>query len=200
MSEVGERRRPSCHAYTEHIPNRFGISSLAILRPILVHSSVTTSQTQVTYSSMPFPKVHRNTYTLRKNSSENLTLGDDRAHEIASRIQITRTTRFETDLKNLNKKLGDREKIVPQRLDKRNTPSSNRLTHLHRAHKSTLPFPLSPKVMYSLVIIRVRPENHRRSLVMCHEQPESINQKPSMPATCKIKNESESEQKTQHWV
>jgi division protein CdvB (Snf7/Vps24/ESCRT-III family) len=91
---------------------------------------------------MPFPKLRRNTNnqatrranTLRKISSENLTLGGDRAHEIASRIQNMRTTRFETDFKTLIKKLGDREKIVPQRLDKRNTPKSHRLTHLHRAH------------------------------------------------------------------
>jgi division protein CdvB (Snf7/Vps24/ESCRT-III family) len=91
---------------------------------------------------MPFPKLRRNTNnqatrranTLRKIGSENLTLGGDRAHEIASRIQNMRTTRFETDFKTLIKKLGDREKIVPQRLDKRNTPKSHRLTHLHRAH------------------------------------------------------------------
>jgi hypothetical protein len=54
-------------------------------------------------------------------------------------------------------------------------------------------------VMYSLIITGVRLENHLRSPVMCREQPELINQKPSMPPTCKIKNESESEQKTRHW-
>jgi division protein CdvB (Snf7/Vps24/ESCRT-III family) len=91
---------------------------------------------------MPFPKLHRNTSnqtmrranTPRKISSENLTLRDDRAHEIASRIQNMRTTRFETDFKTLIKKLGNGEKVVPQRLDKRNTSKSHRLTHLHRAH------------------------------------------------------------------
>jgi hypothetical protein len=91
---------------------------------------------------MPFPKLRRNTSnqtprradTLRKISSENLTLGDDHIHKIASRIQNTRIACFETDFKTLIKKLGDREKIVPQRLDKRNTPKSHRLTHLHRAH------------------------------------------------------------------
>jgi hypothetical protein len=91
---------------------------------------------------MPFPKLRRNTSnqatrranTLRKIGSENLTLGDDRAHEISSRIQNTRTAHFETDFKTLIKKLGNREKIVTQRLDKRNTPKSHRLTHLHRAH------------------------------------------------------------------
>jgi hypothetical protein len=91
---------------------------------------------------MPFPKLHRNTSnqttrranTLRKISSENLILGDDHAHEIASRIQNTRTSHFETDFKTLIKKLGNREKIVTQRLDKRNTLKSHRLTHLHRAH------------------------------------------------------------------
>jgi hypothetical protein len=91
---------------------------------------------------MPFPKLYRNTSnqttrradTLRKISSENLTLGDDRTHKIASIIQNTRTARFEPDFKTLIKKLGDREKIVPQQLDKRNTPKSHRLTHLHSAH------------------------------------------------------------------
>jgi hypothetical protein len=34
---------------------------------------------------------------------------------------------------------------------------------------------------------------------MCREQLESINQKLSMPPTYKIKKESKSEQKTQHW-
>jgi hypothetical protein len=82
---------------------------------------------------MPFPKLRRNTSnqatrranTLRKIGSENLTLGDDRAHKIALRVQDMRTTRFETDLKTLIKKLGDREKIVTQRLDKRNTLKSH---------------------------------------------------------------------------
>jgi hypothetical protein len=91
---------------------------------------------------MPFPKLRRNTSnqttrranTLRKVGSENLTLGDDRAHEIASRIQNMRTTCFEMDFKTLIKKLGDRKKIVPQRLDKTNMLKSHRLTHLHRAH------------------------------------------------------------------
>jgi hypothetical protein len=91
---------------------------------------------------MSFTKLRRNTSnqttrranTLRKIGSENLTLGDDRAHEITSRIQNTRTTCFEMDFKTLIKKLGDREKIVPQRLDKRNTPKSHKLTHPHCAH------------------------------------------------------------------
>jgi hypothetical protein len=69
---------------------------------------------------MPFPKLCRNTSnqttrranTLRKINSENLTLGDDRAHKIASRIQNTRTTCFEMNFKALIKKLRDREKIV----------------------------------------------------------------------------------------
>jgi hypothetical protein len=91
---------------------------------------------------MPFPKLHRSTSnqatrranTLRKISSENQTLGDDRAHEIASRVQGTRTARFEMDFKTLIQKLGNREKIVTQRLDKGNTPKSHRLAHLHRDH------------------------------------------------------------------
>jgi hypothetical protein len=90
---------------------------------------------------MPLPKLHQNTSnqatrranTLRKFSSENLNLGDDCAHEITSRVQNTRTTHFEID-KTLIKKLGNREKIVTHRLDKRNTPKSHKLTHLHYAH------------------------------------------------------------------
>jgi hypothetical protein len=91
---------------------------------------------------MPFPKLHRNTSnqttrranTLRKIGSENLTLGNDHTHKIASRIQNKRISHFETDFKTLIKKLEDREKIVPQRLYKRNTPKSHRLTHVHHAH------------------------------------------------------------------
>jgi hypothetical protein len=68
---------------------------------------------------MPFPKLRRNTSnqttrranTLRKIGSKNLTLRDDRAHKIASRIQNRRIARFETDFKTLIKKLGDREKM-----------------------------------------------------------------------------------------
>jgi hypothetical protein len=142
MSKADERRRPSYHAYTEHIPNPFGISTLAILGLILAHSSVTTSQNSsdlVSYAISKAPRKHqyqtkRRANTLRKIGSENLTLGDDRAHELASRIQDTRTARFEMDFKTLINKLRDREKIVTRRLDKRNTLKSHRLTHLHRAH------------------------------------------------------------------
>jgi hypothetical protein len=87
---------------------------------------------------MPIPKLRRNTSnqatrranTLRKIGSENLTPGDDHAHEFTSAVQNMRTSHFET----LIKKLENREKIVTQRLDKRNTPKSHRLTHLHCAH------------------------------------------------------------------
>jgi hypothetical protein len=64
---------------------------------------------------MPFPKLRCNTSnqtmrranTLRKISSENLTLGDNCAHKITSRVQNTRTARFEMDFKTLIKKLGN---------------------------------------------------------------------------------------------
>jgi hypothetical protein len=142
MSEAAERWRPSCHAYTEHIPDPFGISTLAILRLILAHSSVTATQNSsdlVSCAISKAPPKHQQPNNEKrehneKKGSKNLSLGDDRTHKIASRIQNTRTTRFETDFKTLIKKLGNREKIVPQRLDKRNTPKSHRLTHLHRAH------------------------------------------------------------------
>jgi hypothetical protein len=62
---------------------------------------------------MPFPKLRQNisnqatrrANTLRKIGSENLTLEDDRAHEITSRVQDTRTACFEPDFKTLIKKL-----------------------------------------------------------------------------------------------
>jgi hypothetical protein len=135
MSEADERRRPSCHAYTDK-------STLEILGLIVAHSSMTTSENSsdlVSYAISNAPLKHwqpnnEKSQHTKKNSFENLTLGDDRAHEIASRIQNTRTTRFETDLKTLIKKLVNREKIVPQRLDNRNTPKSHILTHLHCAH------------------------------------------------------------------
>jgi hypothetical protein len=104
---------------------------------------------------MPFPKLRQNNSnqamrranTLRKIGFENLTLGDDRAHGIASRVHDTRTTCFETDFKTLIKKLGNREKTVTQRLDKRNTPKSHRPTHLHRAHRKHSTFPIIPKTV-----------------------------------------------------
>jgi hypothetical protein len=56
-----------------------------------------------------------------------------------------RTACFEMDFKTLIKKLRDRENIVTQRLDKRNTSKSHRLTHLHRAHRKLSTFPIIPK-------------------------------------------------------
>jgi hypothetical protein len=73
--------------------------------------------------------------TQRKIHSENLTLGDGRAHKVTSRIQNTRNACLETYLKTLIKKLEtERIKIEPQRLDRSNTPKSHALTYLHRAH------------------------------------------------------------------
>jgi hypothetical protein len=102
---------------------------------------------------MPFPNLHRNTSnqstrranTLRKISSQNLTLGDVHAHEITSRVQDTRIAHFETDFKTLIKKLGNRNKIVTHRLDKRNTSKSHKLTHLHHARWKHSTFPIVPK-------------------------------------------------------
>jgi hypothetical protein len=102
------------------------------------------------------------------------------------------------DFKTLIKKLGNRKKIVTQGLDKRNTPRVTDSLTFTVPTERTLPFPLSPKVMYSLVITGVRLENHLGSLVKCREQPESVNQNPSMPPTRKMKNKSESEKMTQH--
>jgi hypothetical protein len=124
MSEADERRRTSCHAYTEHIPIPFGISTLAILGPILAHSSVTTSQNSSGLVSYAISKAPRNTSnqttrrvnTLRKIGSENLTLRDDHAHEIASRIQNTRTTHFETDFKTSARSWETERRLFPKDL------------------------------------------------------------------------------------
>jgi hypothetical protein len=120
MSKAGERWRPSYRAYTEHIPNPFGIPTLAILRPSLAHSSMTTSQNSsdlVSYAISKAPPEHQQpsnekSQHTEKIASENQTLGDDRAHKIISRVQNMRTTRFETNFKTLIKKLGNREMIV----------------------------------------------------------------------------------------
>jgi hypothetical protein len=102
MSEADERQRPSYHAHTEHIPNPFGISTFAILELILAHSSVTTGQSSsdpVSYAISKAllkhqqPSNEKSQHT-EKTGSENLTLGDYRAHEIASRVQNTRIDRF----------------------------------------------------------------------------------------------------------
>jgi hypothetical protein len=83
---------------------------------------MTTSQNSsdlVSYAISKAPLKHqqprkRRANTLRKIDSENLTLGDDRAHKITPRVQDTRTARFEIEFKTLIKKLGNREKIVTQ--------------------------------------------------------------------------------------
>jgi hypothetical protein len=128
MSEANERRQPYYNAYTEHIPIPFGISTLAILGLILAYSSATTSQNSsdpISYDISKAPPKHQQpnnekSQHTEKIGSENLTLRDDCAHKIASRIQNARATYFEMDIKTLIKKLRDREKIVTQRLDKRN--------------------------------------------------------------------------------
>jgi hypothetical protein len=56
MLEADERRRPSWHAYTEHIPNPVGISTFAIAGLILAHSSVTTSQNSSDLASYAISK------------------------------------------------------------------------------------------------------------------------------------------------
>jgi hypothetical protein len=100
----------------EHIPNPFGISTLAIVRLILARSSVITSQSSGDIVSYAISKALQKHHQLsneksqhtEKNGFENLILGDDREHEIALRIQNMRTTRFETNFKTLIKNLGNR--------------------------------------------------------------------------------------------
>jgi hypothetical protein len=126
-------------------------------RPIIAHSSVTASQNSsdlVSYAISKAPPKHQQpsnekSQHTEKIGSENLNLGDDRAHEITSRVQNTRTTRFEKDFKTLIKKLENREKIVTQRLDKRNHRRVTNSLTFTVSTESTLPFQLSLKVMYS---------------------------------------------------
>jgi hypothetical protein len=156
---------------------------------------------------MSFPKLHRDTNnqatrranTLRKIGFENLTLGDDRAHKITSRVQHTRTTHFETDLKTLIKKMGNKEKIVTQRLEKRNTLKSHRLTHLRRAHLKHSTFPIVPKS--DVLFGHHRGEAGEPPLISVHVSRATgvVQPKNPMPPTRKIKNESQIEQMTQHW-
>jgi predicted SpoU family rRNA methylase len=58
----------------------------------------------------------RRANTLRKIGSENLTLRDDHAHEIASRIQNTRTTHFETDFKTSARSWETERRLFPKDL------------------------------------------------------------------------------------
>jgi hypothetical protein len=73
MSEVDERRRSSYHAYMEHIPNPFGISTLAILGLILAHSSMTTSQNSselVSYAISNAPPKHQQPNNEKRQHTE----------------------------------------------------------------------------------------------------------------------------------
>jgi hypothetical protein len=97
MSEMGERWRPSYHAYTEHIPNPFGTSTFAILGPNLAHSSVTTGENLsdlVSYAISKAPLKHQQPNNEKSRHTEkigyeNQTLRDDHAHKITLRIENT---------------------------------------------------------------------------------------------------------------
>jgi hypothetical protein len=64
------------------------------------------------------------------------------------------------DLKTLIKKLGHQKKIEPQRLDKSNMLRVTDLLTFTLPTESTLPFQISSKEMYSMVITGVRLENY----------------------------------------
>jgi hypothetical protein len=66
---------------------------------------------------------------LRKISTKHLTLGNDHTDKVPSRVQNPRTTWLKQHLKALIQQLGRRKKIVPQRLNKSNTPQSDLVTH-----------------------------------------------------------------------
>jgi hypothetical protein len=132
---------------------------------------------------MPLPQLTRrtsqektlNTRRLRKISSKHLTLWNDHTDKVPSRVQNPRTTRPKQHLETLIQQLGHRKQIVSKRLNKGNTPESDLVTHLNLTFEKHTPTPIVPKVMYLLVTIGTRLENHPLSPVICLEQPESIN-------------------------
>jgi hypothetical protein len=93
---------------------------------------------QVTQLPMPLPQLTRRTSQettlhsrrLRKISSEHLTLGNDHANKVPSRIQNPSTTRPKQHLKTIIQQLGHRKQIEPQRLNKSNTPESDLVAYL----------------------------------------------------------------------
>jgi hypothetical protein len=99
---------------------------------------------QVTQPPIPFPQITRRTghqttsktQRTREISPENLTLGDDHAYKITSRIQQTRLTRLETHLKALIKQLRNRKQIGAQRLHKSNPLQRYLVTHMHYTLKN----------------------------------------------------------------
>jgi hypothetical protein len=116
---------------------------LEILGPILDHSSVTASQNSsdlASYAINKAPPKHQQpsnekSQDTKKKLALKIRSSGTIVHTRSPRESKTREQPvFETDFKTLIKKLGNREKIVPQRLDKRNTLKSHGLTHLHRAH------------------------------------------------------------------
>jgi hypothetical protein len=102
----------------------------------------------VTQPPMPFPQVTRKTghqttsrtQRTREISHENLTLRDDHANKITSRIQQTRLTRLKTHLKTLVKQLRNQKQIETQRLHKSNPLQRYLVTHTYhtlRNHPSS---------------------------------------------------------------
>jgi hypothetical protein len=94
---------------------------------------------QVTQLFMPLPQLTRrtshettlHTRRLRKISTKHLTLGNDHTDKVPSRVQNPRATWPKQHLKTLIQQLGYRKQIVPQRLNKCNTPQSDLVTHLN---------------------------------------------------------------------
>jgi hypothetical protein len=92
---------------------------------------------QVTQLPMPLPRLTRrtsqetmlDTRRLRKISRKHLTLRNDHKDKVPSKVQNPRTTWPKQHLKTLIQKLGHRKQIVPQRLNKSNTPESDLVTH-----------------------------------------------------------------------
>jgi hypothetical protein len=104
---------------------------------------------------MPFSNLHRNTCnqttrradTLRKISSENLSPGNDYAHKITSRIQHTRSTHVETVLKNSSRRWETERRLNPRDLTRATRLRVKLSLTFTMPTKSTLPFPLFPKVI-----------------------------------------------------
>jgi predicted component of type VI protein secretion system len=92
---------------------------------------------QVTQLPTPLPQLTRrtsqettlHTRRLRKISTKHLTLENDHKDNVPSRVQNLRTTWPKQHLKALIQQLGHRKQVVPQRLNKSNTPQSDLVTH-----------------------------------------------------------------------
>jgi hypothetical protein len=112
----------------------------------------------------------------RKISLKNISNTRDVTHTFSRRIKNLRIRFAKTHTQISINKLRDKKQVVYQPIHKMKKSFT-----LMTLVPSTFPFLSSPKVAYSLCDRGVRLENHFLSLVMCHEQPESMSHLSSKP-------------------